>query len=552
MAIASSAVLIWLGMFLLSGVGSSPSRVARSVMRCSLGGFCSAAAFSLAYATLVPPFQSADEPNHFIGFAAFIHRPNMDIEASQWARISHFERIQFNPEEHFTSSDMGVPGIPWNDGGEPDARVRGAAVQWLWRAIPASLRTLPAPRLLLALRLVNALMFSLSVAGFFGIACGVGHCRWPDLLAIPIFLVPTLPFFAMTVSNYALLASAYVVLAAGIALDLRDDRDCAAAGPVIGAAWSLAALTSRSALPLVPFIAAWLMGRMIVGRRDYRWPAAIVYWAGGAACVAAGLALGDRDYLRAIVSVGEGRLPRLVPVILTAVIAHPWLLIVGGLAAAGVERWVSSRLDRMAVSRLRLAVLHSGHMLAAVILVMLAGSAVVQYPTVRWIMPASPPPPADYVKVVLAAGATIFRVSHPDFLTSVSFWGGFGWLETVPPPAFVSALTAASGLAFAALLWVLARARTARPLIRIGFAILGYAASMSAYALSVILLTPADLHGRYLLGMYLCMLTIGWSVVALLAEAGPVRRVGAIRAGCAAAFLTVHVFALGVILNRYF
>ncbi len=209
-------------------------------------------------------------------------------------------------------------------------------------------------------------------------------------------------------------------------------------------------------------------------------------------------------------------------------------------------------MDRMAVSRLRLAVLHSGHMLAAVILVMLAGSAVVQYPTVRWIMPASPPPPADYVKVVLAAGATIFRVSHPDFLTSVSFWGGFGWLETVPPPAFVSALTAASGLAFAALLWVLARARTARPLIRIGFAILGYAASMSAYALSVILLTPADLHGRYLLGMYLCMLTIGWSVVALLAEAGPVRRVGAIRAGCAAAFLTVHVFALGVILNRYF
>ena len=74
--------------------------------------------------------------------------------------------------------------------------------------------------------------------------------------------------------------------------------------------------------------------------------------------------------------------------------------------------------------------------------------------------------------------------------------------------------------------------------------------SLAAYALSVILLTPADLHGRYLLGLYLCMLAVGWSVVAQGVEAGWLTN--AVRAALAASVLAVHVFSLGVILARYF
>jgi hypothetical protein len=214
--------------------------------------------------------------------------------------------------------------------------------------------------------------------------------------------------------------------------------------------------------------------------------------------------------------------------------------------------WISSLLRRASAPRLRAAVLRSARGAALLILLMLAGSAVFPYPMLRSIQPANPPTPAEYVKSVMAAGATMFRVAHPDFLTSVSFWGGFGWLETLPPPAFVSALASASGLAFAALIFVLARTGSVRSLVRVGFAVLGCAGSLSAYALSVIVITPADLHGRYLLGLYLCMLTIGWSSVALLVEGGWVRRPGAVRAACAAAFLGVHVPSLGVILSRYF
>ena len=549
-AIACSSGLIWLAVFLLSADGP-PSPARREVMTRALAGWCGAAALSLAYAALVPPFQSADEPNHFIGFAAFIHRPGVDVEAAQWARLGHFERIQFRPDEHFTPHDVGVPGIPWNDGGEPDATTRGSAVQWIWRATPSFVRALPAPRLLFALRLMDAAMFALAVGLVFAIVTGLGKARWAELLGIPIFLVPTLPFFAMTVSNYALLASAYVLLAGGIVLDFRDREGAAAAGPIIGAAWIAAVLISRSALPLSPFIAAWLVGRLVVGQRDRRWRSAAIYWIGLSAFAAVGLWLADREYIRAIVSAARLRPPLLASGLL-AIFAQPWLVIVAGVCAAGAEYWISARIRAAAVPKLRTAVLGAGRAAALLLLGMLALSGVFPYPTVDAISPATPPPAAHYVRSVLAAGATIFRIARPDFLTSVSFWGGFGWLDTLPPAAFVSALATASGLAFAALFWVHAREARVGPLVRIGFAIVGYVGSMTAYALSVILLTPADLHGRYLLGLYLCMLTIGWSVVAHMVEAGWVRRTGAVRLGVAGACLAVHVFSLGVILTRYF
>jgi hypothetical protein len=356
----------------------------------------------------------------------------------------------------------------------------------------------------------------------------------------------------MTVSNYALLVSAYVVLAAAIVVDFRDRDGAAAAGPIIGAAWTAAALISRSALALAPFVAAWVLGRLVVGHRDVRWKSAAIYWIGLAAFAAAGLWLADGEYIRTAVDLAQRRLPWALATVMSVVLTQPWLLVVVGLCAAATEHWLSPRLRAASGSALRSAIPRAASIGALGILVMLAASAMIQYPTLRLIAPPGPPPAGEYVKSVLAAGSTIFRLTHPDFLTSVSFWGGFGWLETLPPPAFVSILAAASGLAFAGLLYLLARSGAVRPLVRIGFAILGYFGSMAAYALSVVLLTPSDVHGRYLLGLYLCMLGILWTVVAKSVEAGWVTRTGAVRAALAASFIAIHVFSLGVILSRYF
>jgi len=75
--------------------------------------------------------------------------------------------------------------------------------------------------------------------------------------------------------------------------------------------------------------------------------------------------------------------------------------------------------------------------------------------------------------------------------------------------------------------------------------------SMAAYALSVVIVTPADLHGRYLIGLYLCMLLLAWRAVPLFLDARP-QRTAAVRAACVAAFVAVHAVSLAVILVRYF
>jgi hypothetical protein len=178
-------------------------------------------------------------------------------------------------------------------------------------------------------------------------------------------------------------------------------------------------------------------------------------------------------------------------------------------------------------------------------------SLLVRYPKLAFVDPFKMPPPGEYVKSVMAVAMTMFRLANVDFLTSWSFWGGFGWLETVPPAAFVSALVAASGLAFSTLVYLVAREGDVRALTRILLALAGAAASMAAYALSVVSVTPADLHGRYLIGLYLSMLVIAWSAVPRLAVLRP-NRVGFFRASVAAACVIVHVVSLAVILRRYF
>jgi hypothetical protein len=566
-ALACSAALAWIGVFLLAGAGGDAATARGAIARAMAGGFCAAAALTVAYAVIVPPFHSADESHHFAGFAEFVRRPEIASQAEEWARLGHFARIQFRPEEHFTPADIGVLGAVWRDGSAPDPSLRGAAVLWLWRAVPPFVRGLPVPRLLLALRLIDGALFAGAVALFFGIVTAAGETRHAALYALPLFLVPTLPFFSMTVSNYGLLTAAYVLVAAGIVLDLRDGRGAAWAGPLIGFGWMVAALTARSAVPLAPFVFAWLLGRLVIGRRDPGWRAALIYWIGVTAFLVAGISLADQGYVRTTVGLGQQKLPGAIVSAALIVLSHPWLLLAGGLAAAAVERAMSRR-ARSPSPRL-LARLRRGAIAAPLVMAgMLALSVVIRYPKLAPVDPGHMPPPGAYVKSVMAAATTMFRVTNVDFLTSWSFWGGFGWLETVPPPAFVSILVSASGLAFSGLVFLLARAGDVRSLVRVGLALIGAALSMAAYAISVVIVTPADLHGRYLIGLYVCMLTIAWSVVPLFVtgvrsrfsngksrsdpSARGERWVGPTGAACAACFVAVHVVSLAVILLRYF
>jgi hypothetical protein len=146
----------------------------------------------------------------------------------------------------------------------------------------------------------------------------------------------------------------------------------------------------------------------------------------------------------------------------------------------------------------------------------------------------------------------MFRLRHVDFLTSQTFWGGFGWLDTLLPAWLVSLLAASSGLALAGLLAWVARTRAVKTGLCLGLFLCGIAASCAASAFSVIRLTPADLHGRYLLGVYLCLLALCWNSVPRMLEGESINTGGRVLAVCGSCILILYLFSFSVILRRYF
>ena len=164
------------------------------------------------------------------------------------------------------------------------------------------------------------------------------------------------------------------------------------------------------------------------------------------------------------------------------------------------------------------------------------------------------PSAAEYVREAVLACGTFLRFGRPDWLTSVTFFAGFGWLDSVPAVYLVSVLAGASGVMLVLLLAWVARAGSTRTLVWLGFGATGFLASIAAYALSIIRAVPSDLHGRYLIGVYLCALVVCWTGLGRAADSPSAgrRRQLWLAAAAFAFVLAVNVYSLRLILARYF
>ncbi len=120
---------------------------------------------------------------------------------------------------------------------------------------------------------------------------------------------------------------------------------------------------------------------------------------------------------------------------------------------------------------------------------------------------------SERVTAVLATMATMFRLSEPNFLLSTSFWVGFGWLDTSPKPWFEAVLTALVACALVLLLRHVAQRAEARRLLWLVLLAAGGAIALVFYTLTTQVAKP--LHGRYLIGWYLCLLAVIGSVLTL-------------------------------------
>jgi hypothetical protein len=530
-------------------------------LRAALGTGCVAASLGSLYAVVVPPFHAPDEPSHFLAYAAATEQTGTADEAAAWAKLGHLRRLRFHPDERFRPADIGNPlDVAWGlEEVSYDLTDRGVGTR-VWLLLQRDGWHLSPQVTLLALRLINAIIFAGAMALATAVAVWLTDAPFPHLLVIPFLLVPSLPFFGMHVSNYAPLVSAYVLFAAGVAITMMGGRNRHYAGLLLGISASLSLAASRSALPAAAMLLSVLAGRILLGGNSNRTLAntatsATVFWGGFGLGLSSLYLMQPSRYFDAIsITLAEKGFLRAAS-IQSFLWAYKEQLIAGMLGGAllieiGISR-LRQRLVRFMPATLWIA--RGGAILvAAALLGLTIASLFVRWPQLPYLDPASLPSQGLYLRQVALSTLGFFRLTNPDFLLSTSFWAGFGWLDTIPQGWFIVTLTTLTGLALVALIITLA---VRGDLVRLGWLTLigvGFATTLAVYGIAALELSQ-DLHGRYLLGLYLPVLPICWSLLVLQEPvvAGPMRWMPrhAMVFGVSA---LLHAYSFTVILSRYF
>jgi hypothetical protein len=270
-----------------------------TILRGATGAALFAASLTLLHAVLEPPFSGPDEPYHLLGFAELAKDEALARDTVVWMGETHLWRIRYDPQARFRTIDVGRPYVAEDVQLRPtEVAMRSAILARLWRVAAPLVRGEPAPRALLALRLLNSLGFSLAVGVAAALALALVVEPFPQWLAFPFLFVPSLPFFAMHVSETAILCSVYVLLGVSLAIQSLDGPRAHWAGLPLGLATGLMLAGGRSPWPLVPLVAAVLLGRVVLGSRGASAGvrAALGFWAGFALGAAVFFLLLDGAY----------------------------------------------------------------------------------------------------------------------------------------------------------------------------------------------------------------------------------------------------------------
>ena len=566
-AVALALIFVWSGGMLLSpgGPGSSPPRPGR-ILALSSGVAGVGLGVALLYAVLVPPLQAPDEPDFLLAFAQLADRPDIAAQTATLAQIGHLDRLMFHNDERFRPFDVGRPLVrPWPSTVDPPRAGTNSVTSALWWAGLARLvAPLGAPGSLLSIRLANAALFALcmGIATAMLLVVSGGGVASPQTVCLTLLLVPTLPFFATYVSEFSILASMYVFMAAvAVGLFLDTQRGYLLGFP-LGIGCALALASGRNALPYMAIAGALCFGRAVLGSRGDRSTGddtrrSMWFWTGLAAGLAVYPLISTPGFSAGLWPPDAGQMSERFRDIAEALRRYPWGLVVVAPIGFAVER-------AMAVFRRRLgppprAVLGLvrvlGYAAAAAVVVSLIASVFTRYPVLWNAELVRPRSVWVYVAHVLYVAASGFRLANHDSYLSLLFWGGFGWVDTIPGAAFVSVLVvlAAGGVVLTVV--HIAQTRQLRQAIWLGLIAIGWGVALVAYAVATHYL-HRNLHGRYLVGLYLSTLGICWSVVAWLPRTGLPGRFRSLAIAREWLLLVlvagIHAYALRFILLRYY
>jgi hypothetical protein len=554
-ATAVAVALLVLGAAAISS--ARRDRITRVVApRLAAAGFLWAAGLSLLYVVLVPPFQAPDEPSHFLGYGYVTDNPELQNEAARWGWLTHSERLRGHPEERFRPLDMGHPYLVSWRLVSPVGFGRSSITVPLWRRLSVLLKELPAPRQFLILRLVNATIFSFAIAGCVAMVSLLSAVRRPESAIAMLLLVPTLPFFATYVSNYAPAVAAYALIASACLMLYVDGPRSHFAGFPLGLGLALAIASTRSALPMAVLVSIVGMGRLIIGGTDKGLVPAAIFWGGMAAGVTALNWLLTERYVEGVVADLARTAPR-SGAALSVVVSHPLLAAMAGLAVATLMEAGSARLRRHSGGWVRQAIERAMGPACLIGIVGLSGTLIASvFLPLPHLTPAvgTSTTGGTYVLQAVATAASPFRLRDPDFLMSTTFWGAFGWVDTILPDVVLGMLSISGAFATVVMLRRIAVRKDVRRFCWMTALLVAFFATVSVYAAAAFSSAP-DLHGRYLIGPYLLAVMLIWSpALCFEAPEGVITDAGCDWVARAAwsVFGVGHACALVAIVTRYF
>jgi hypothetical protein len=516
----SAALAVALGVWLLAGSQAAATRIAPAS-----GAGLVALGLAVTWAVVMPPLQGADEPDHLLSFGMVAGAAQVDRDLPAEARRVHFERIRFHADERLAPVDREQPyRVAWT--GDIHAErmdARSPVTVRAWALAGGLIGDSPLPSLILNLRLFNAVVFAICVAASVWFVLWTGSDRQRIWLVLGLGLVPTVPYFATMVSDWAYLVSWSLLFSGAVLALVYGGSRLSWVGAWLGISVALLVGTSIAAIVLVPLILILIAGRLVVRRDpgDDHSGAIARFWGGMAmGCLLGYLLMADLLFQRydAESRASFAQLLGRVNAVGRFAVQQPWvvLLLLGLLA--GLDA-VCARL------RTQASLGHWGQRVARLGVVVIAGLAVVQalaslvapLPQLAAIETRGFGTADAYAATALGALLTGARLTGFDHLTFTSLWGGFGWVDAIlPAPVLVVIvlMLIVSLVTAAASAW---RATDARPVGWLVIALAGGVASAAAVAVAAFFM-HRNLHGRYLLPVAIPMVCV--VVSALGAELG--------------------------------
>lgn len=544
------APTIWFWTLLFAGFAFAGMwALTTPTMRCvALGAGAIALAIAGTWAVMMPPLQGADEPDHLLSYTEVVGAPQAESELSWLARRTHFERLRFRGDQRFRAADIDRPYDPAWTGDIHSERMdqRSAVAAHVWRLMAAAgARSMPLPDLLLAVRALDALVFAVVVglAAWFVWWAADGRIGLWSMVGLAI--VPTLPYFATMVSDWAFVASWSVLFAAGLVVLQHDGVRASWAGLALGVAVALLFGTSISAFALIPLVGLVFATRILMGD-NAGGRGALVFW-GGVALGAVLAILLTRQLFElgfARYDAASGSSAALLARV-NAVAAHiaesPWILFLPIVALAALELGVGRTLGAVTWVGLFPLLRFGALAVAGCAGAVWVSSILVSWPHVSLLESGDYAHVTDYVVDVMASVVTLTRLRDLDHLTFTSFMSGFGWIDAILPTMVLAMITAAC----VAALWSSSRG-TDRQVAWFVTMLVAVLATVAAAAAAGYLMNR-NLHGRYILTAGVAGVAIIGAGAGRLLAAGPAVWRGAALVGLA----LLHGFSLAFVLTRY-